>query len=241
MSKKSGFIAILFVICLHVISSLADIPISEIPGPWIITKIAGETMQTGQNVDLEIVSPINTLISVNILQRGSTNNQTLVTDVGLYCGVNVVTVTIPSGNFSTPNPENYFAIYSNGTRIDYTATFQIGDPGFGITISNPVAGDVLEIGGELKAKWNGSYVPPGQDASSFTFVRGLLEPAVISGVVVSFNFFPGSNITFEDGSLIFALPSTIPSNTLYKFGFLITSSVSTYATQIYSSGTFLIV
>ncbi|CAG8515047.1 4195_t:CDS:1 [Diversispora eburnea] len=238
-SKKYVFIAILLVICLQVISS---IPISEIPGPWIVSDIAGKKVKTGENICLKIGSPKYTLVNITLLQRGSVNNQTLLTNVGLDSGINKVTVKIPSsGNFTTANPENYFALYSNGERIDYSATFQIGDPGFGITICKPVAGDVLKIGKVLVAKWSGSYVPPSENATSFTLVRALLEPAITTGPnVVAFNFFPGSNLTFSTCTLNFTLPSTIPNNTLYKFGFLITSNISKYEMQIYSSGTFLI-
>ncbi|CAG8434275.1 3259_t:CDS:1 [Diversispora eburnea] len=242
-SKKSVFIAILLVICLQVISSLESyIPSSEIPGPWIISDIAGEKVITGQDVSLEIVSPKYTLVNINLLQRGSVNNETLLTNVELDTGINTVTVKIPSsGNFTTASPQNYFALYCDGARIDYSATFQIGDPGFGITISKPVAGDNLKIGEELVAKWNGSYVPPGENETNFTLVRALLEPAITTGpIVVTFNFFPSSNLTFSSGTLNFTLPSTIPNNTLYKFGFLITSNIKGYERQIYSSGTFLI-
>lgn len=240
-SIKSIFIAILLAICLQVISSQARY-VRTIPGPWIVTDIAGRQKSVGEKVYLTILSPGPTTITVNILQRGSSFNQTLTTST-LKRGKNKVSVIIPSGVFATPSPQNYFAIYQDGQRVDYSGTFQIGNPGWGITVYKPVAGDILKIGCLFKPKWKGSFVPPGQDASKFVLARGLLEPAnIIPGTdVVTFNFINGQNLTFSDGTLTFKLPSTIPTNTLYKFGFLAVSNTTQYPSQIYSAGTFLIV
>ncbi|CAG8434280.1 3260_t:CDS:1 [Diversispora eburnea] len=241
-SKKSVFIAILLVICLQVISSLASyIPISGLPGPWIITDLAGFKMYAGQYIYIKIVSPKYTLVNINLLQRGSVNNETLLTNVGLYYGISIITVELPSsGNFTKDSPQNYFAVYSNGARLDYSGTFQIGSPAFGPKIRKPLAGDVLRIGEVLVATWEGSYVPPGENETSFTFVRALLEPAITTGSVVAFNFLSGQDLNFSSYTFNFTLPSTIPNNTYYKFGFLITSNITGYEKQIYSSGTFLI-
>ncbi|RHZ89629.1 hypothetical protein Glove_13g57 [Diversispora epigaea] len=238
MSSMKSIISILLVICLHIISSQAR----AIPGPWIVTDIAGKRKYPSERFTLEILSPSETTINVNLLQRGSTFNQSLLTNVKLHRESNKVDVELPSSGVES-NPEYYFAIYSNGLRIDYSGTFQIGDPRFGITICKPVAGDHLKIGQTLKARWFGSFVPPGQSPADFTLVRALLEPALIPPIqapIVSFNFFPGVNLTFSSNHLDFELPNSIPPNTLYKFGFLIVSQIPGFLTQIYSSGTFLI-
>ncbi|CAG8578067.1 1893_t:CDS:2 [Diversispora eburnea] len=232
-----SIIAILLVICLHIISSQAH-KIPKIPGPWIVTDIAGKQKYPGSTCTLTILSPNKTTINVNILQRGSPFNQSLLTNVKLCRGSNKVTVKLPSSGV-VADPRYYFTIYNtNGLRIDYSATFQIGDPKFGITIRKPVAGDILKIGQTLKASWFGSYVPPGYSQNNFTVVRALLEPAIIppSQPVTAFNFIPGQNLTFSSGCLKFTLPNSIPRNTLYKFGFLIVSSISPYNQQIYSAG-----
>ncbi|RHZ79862.1 hypothetical protein Glove_140g133 [Diversispora epigaea] len=134
---------------LHIISSQAN----KIPGPWIVTD--WETKTSGSKYSLTILSPYKTTINGNILQRGSNFNQSLLTNVKLCYRRNKVTVKLPSSGVET-NPEYYFAIYVNCSRVDYSGTFKIGDPKFGITIYKLVAGDILRIGQKLKAKLDGS-------------------------------------------------------------------------------------
>ena len=218
----------------------------KIPGPWIVTNIAGKRKEVGETVNLKIRSPNSTVVTINLLQRGTNFNKTIARGVKLNPGRNVVPVVIPGGVFATPSPQNYFAVFLNGLRVDYSATFQIGCPGWGITVHRPTVGTVLRIRDTLHARWHGSFVPPNQDPSNFTLVRGLLEPALVgpdgsSIPYISFNFINGINLTFTSHYLDFKLPPTIPPNTLYKFGFLALSSVPTYKMQIYSAGTFLII
>lgn len=235
-SIKSIFIAILLAICLQVISSQAHTP----SGPWITSDVAGKHLNVGDKVCLTIRSPRSYNLTVNILRRGSDLNKTLTTTT-LKRGNNVVCVKIPCGNFSTPSPQNYFAIYANGLRVDYSGTFKIGQPGFGVTIFKPKAGDVVQIGSVFRPKWRGRFVPPGQKASDFKLVHALLEPAVVPPPQPAplFFFYPNVNFTFKDGTLSFKLPPFIPKNTLYKFGFRIDSTIPQYKMQIYSSGTFM--
>ncbi|RHZ83173.1 hypothetical protein Glove_99g38 [Diversispora epigaea] len=245
MSSVKSFIAILLVICLQIISSQANF-ISKVPGPWIVTDVAGKYKNPGDRWKLTILSPSKITVNVTIARRGSFNVQVLNPSFKLYRGVNKITVKLPkTGFFSLPNPEYYFVISVNLARVDYSGTFTIGRPRFGITIYEPKAGDILKIGEKLKARWFGSYYPPGYPRANFTLVRALLEPAIISpppaAPPVAFNFLPGYNLTFKSGFLKFRLPSTIPRNTLYKFGFLVTSTnITNYVIQIYSAGTFLI-
>ncbi|CAG8586385.1 154_t:CDS:1 [Diversispora eburnea] len=243
MSLKS-IIAILLVICLQIISSQA----TKIPGlrdAWIVTDVAGKQKNPGDKYCLTILSPYDTVANITLARRGSFNVLILDPAFKLCKGPNKFTAKLPKdGFFSLPNPEYYFVVSVNGTRVDYSGTFTICKPGFGITFTKPKAGDIYTIGQKLKAKWSGSYYPPGYPKANFTLVRFLLEPTkFLPGVIpVTFNFIPGYNVTFSKGCLEFKLPSTIPRNTLYKFGCLITSTnITNYVIQIYSAGTFLIV
>ncbi|RHZ79093.1 hypothetical protein Glove_151g149 [Diversispora epigaea] len=242
-SKNLFFIAtILLVICLHVISSLATYPISD---PWIVTNIAGKRKHPGTKVTLKIRSPSKKTVSIYIQQRKTNFNQTLATNVKLCAGYNEVKVAIPLfGDFVKPSPQNYFAVFENGVRVDYSATFKIGHPDFGITINRPVAGDVIKVGHELKASWKGNFLPPGADPSTFRLVRCLFEPAKLqspNAIFSSKNFVNGVDFDFATGSLVYKLPlDTIP-NTLYKFGCLaVNSAVTPNEFHIYSAGTFLV-
>ncbi|CAG8543025.1 3219_t:CDS:1 [Diversispora eburnea] len=247
-SMKTFFIAILSIICLHVISSLA-IPVSnEIKIPWIVANVAGKKFSPGQQVNLQIISPSERIININIRQRLTGFDQVLETNVKLSAGHNEIKVTIPSsGNFVKPSPQNYFTIFENGARGDYSATFEIGDPDYGISFIQPVAGGVIKVGDTLETKWKveKSYVPPGADPSTFRVQHFLFEPAVIpQGQSFSSKFFPndGVAVNFESGSLEYELPlDTIP-NVLYKMGCLVLNTATTpWERHIYSAGTFLVI
>ncbi|RHZ83571.1 hypothetical protein Glove_91g90 [Diversispora epigaea] len=243
-SMKSFFIAILLVICLHVISSLA-IPLSDhqISDPWILSNVAGNPMHLGQTVVLQIRSPSITTVNINLLQRVPFFNQTLVTDIKLCVGYNEVKVTIPESGLKS-SPQTYFAIFEKGVRVDYSATFEIGHPGFGITFLQPVAGAVLKVGDILIPRWkvDGSFVPEGANPSTFKVERCLFEPAKLPTPQRSKNFQNGVDFDFTKGSLEYQIPlNTIP-DTLYKFGCLVINrATNPWEFHVYSAGTFLII
>ncbi|RHZ79766.1 hypothetical protein Glove_141g28 [Diversispora epigaea] len=213
-SMKSLFITILLVICLHVISSLAEYTFYD---PWIITKIAGKRMRPGQKVTLKILSNYEDTFRFSIQRYGSNINKVLAENVNLKVGKNKVTVIIPSGDFVIPSSQYYISIAIE-LPVETTASFQIGDPGFGLTIYKPVPHYIIKVGNILEARWKGSYVPPGVDKSTINRIYCYFDSFKKSAHSPRSSklFVDGMDFNFTSGGLDYKLPlDTIP-NTLYK-------------------------
>ncbi|CAG8599274.1 9682_t:CDS:1 [Acaulospora morrowiae] len=210
-------------------------PSALLPGPWIVSKVAGKSFELGQTINLEILCPpsVNHLESVNLLQRGSTYNITLLKNVKLHSGSNKLKLKLPvGGDFAKPSPQNYIAIYLAGRRMDYSATFRIGKPDFGITFIKPCAGEVLHPGDTFLARWKGKL------GDGFTFAWGLLEPTT-DFTITPFFFLPDA-MDFKKGEFTFTLPADIPKGALWKFGCRANGTTDSNPVELFSAGTFLI-
>ncbi|CAG8543044.1 3220_t:CDS:2 [Diversispora eburnea] len=101
----------------------------------IINKVNGNEFQYSSVVCLHVISslaiPISNQIKDPWILTNTAGKRLKPANVELCVGHNEVKVAIPSsGNFVKPSPQNYLASLLNGERVDYSATFQIGKPGF---------------------------------------------------------------------------------------------------------------
>ncbi|RHZ78441.1 hypothetical protein Glove_165g168 [Diversispora epigaea] len=233
-SMKSFFIAISLVICLHIISSLASTISHPIPYPWILTKIAGKRFKPGQKVTLKIRSPSKTTVGIDIQQGQDISSQVLVKNFKLKAGDNEVKVKLPSsGNFAKPSPEYFFVITKNRLRVSISATFEIGNPVYGVTIFNPVAGDVLKAGDKIKLRWKGRFDLPGAAPSKYHSCA--FGNSNMGGI-----YFTRNNFNLTIGSIYYRIPlNTIPD--LYQFWCFIDTDYSHTKEYMYYSGTFQVI
>ncbi|RHZ85424.1 hypothetical protein Glove_66g88 [Diversispora epigaea] len=231
---KSLFIVILLVICLHVISSLAEYKFYD---PWILTKIAGKKMRPGQKVTLKIRSMFERTVLLKIRRHDANFFNVLAENVKLKVGYNYVKVKIPSGDFATPSSQNYISIES-GLILERSASFQIGDPGFGLTIRKTVSGYIIKVGNTLEASWKGSYVPPGVDPSTFNDIFCSFFPVrFLHNVAYRYKYFEnGVDFNITTGGLNYTIPLDTVPDTLYKINCYIGNNINQTG---YSSGSFL--
>ncbi|KAF0505752.1 hypothetical protein F8M41_019293 [Gigaspora margarita] len=202
---------------------------------WIISDIAGKKFQPGDTCKFKVMAPDNYPGTFNINLR---NRETpslggpLLTNVSFQSGLNTFELTIPQ----TASSPYYFINFGGGpTREDYSATFTIGDPGYGVSIEEPAGGSILHPGDKLIAKWSGSYEKPGVEGISF--IHALLELAV-NNRTRTYPFQADKDIKFEDHYFEYTLPDDLITNRVWKFGFLFNNSDGSYST-IVSGGSFL--
>ncbi|CAG8693865.1 16426_t:CDS:2 [Racocetra persica] len=209
---------------------------------WIGTDFSGKQFQPGDWIDWEVMAPENYDGTYSILLVNREIRSVFVTlqsEVYFEAGLNKFSFEIPSN--LEPSPV-YFINFRGPNREDYSATFTIGEPGYGVTIVSPAAGTVMHPGDILEASWYGNYDKP--DVDDIHFIHALLEPAVNSDRPRTYLFLPDSNredmyISFESQYLQWRLPDDILAPRVWKFGFLFNTSDGSFST-IVSSGSFLI-
>ncbi|CAG8661342.1 13463_t:CDS:2, partial [Cetraspora pellucida] len=208
---------------------------------WIVTDLAGKVFQPGDTFDFAVMAPDNYTGRYNINLRNHEMPRagfvTLQSGVSFKGGLNTFNLEIPSnGQLSVPSPVYYILIWGP-TNEDYSATFTIGDPGYGVSIVNPAAGIVLHPGDIFEASWYGTYERP--DVEGIEFIHALLEPAENDDRPRTYTFRADRQISFESQYFELELPEDILAPRVWKFGFLFNSSNGGYST-IVSSGSFLI-
>jgi hypothetical protein len=224
---------IFLIVILLAIFQLALADANDLQGPWIVSNVAGKKFKLGEKLLLKVRCPksVDHLDSINILQRGASFNTSLLSNVKVCPGLNKIWLTLPvNGSFSAPSPQNYIAIFLGGRRVDYSATFRIGNPNFGVTFEKPCAGETLHPGDTLIAKWKGKF------GNGFVFAWGLFEPT--SNFSLRPRFFYPNEISFSKGKFSYKLPADFVTGALWKFGFR--ANGTNGAIEIFSAGTFYI-
>ncbi|CAG8506688.1 960_t:CDS:2 [Cetraspora pellucida] len=208
---------------------------------WIVTDLAGKVFQPGDTFDFAVMAPDNYTGTYNINLRNHEMPRagyvTLLSGISFKGGLNTFNLEIPSNSqLSVPSPV-YYIIFWGPTDEDYSATFTIGEPGYGVSIVNPAAGIVLHPGDTFEASWYGTYERP--DVEGIEFIHALLEPAENDDFPHTYPFQADRQISFESQYFELKLPTDILAPRVWKFGFLFNTSDGSYST-IVSSGSFLI-
>ncbi|CAG8789733.1 12379_t:CDS:2, partial [Dentiscutata erythropus] len=195
---------------------------------WIVSDLAGKSFQPGDTCEFQVMAPDNYTgtYNINLRNRESpSGGGTLLSGVSFKPGLNTFELAIPE---TVPGPY-YYINFWGPTREDYSATFTIGDPGYGVSIVEPAAGTIIHPGDTLIANWYGTYEKPG--VKGIKFIHALLELAVNNNTR-SYPFQADRDITFESQHFEFQLPDDLLTHRVWKFGFLFNTSDGNYNTIV---------